>query len=203
MLRGKVFFSVNNYCKEMKNMPETNDTKLYEKIIARREVFRGKLIRVEHWDAELASGRVSLREIVKNANAAAVVPVDADGNVTLVRQYRAAMGEIMMEIPAGKKDSVKEDSLVCAKRELEEETGLSAQNWKLLCDARMSPGFLTEQVSIYLATRLSQGSDHPDEDEYLNVVKMPLGDAVELVRQGKITDAKTVIGLMMAKDCLE
>lgn len=97
-------------------MAETNDSKLYEKILARREVFSGKLIRVEHWDAELASGRVSLREIVKNANAAAVVPVDADGNVTLVRQYRVAMGEIMMEIPAGKKDDIGEDSLVCPTR---------------------------------------------------------------------------------------
>lgn len=183
-------------------MAETNDSKLYEKILSRREVFSGKLIHVEHWDAELASGRVSLREIVKNANAAAVVPVDADGNVTLVRQYRVAMGEIMMEIPAGKKDDISEDSLVCARRELEEETGLTAQNWHLLCDARMSPGFLTEQVSIYLATGLSQGADHPDEDEYLNVVKMPLDEAVALVRAGKITDAKTVIGLMMAKDAL-
>ena len=184
-------------------MPETNDTKLYEKIIARREVFRGKLIRVEHWDAELASGRVSLREIVKNANAAAVVPVDADGNVTLVRQYRVAMGEIMMEIPAGKKDSPDEDALVCAKRELEEETGLRAESWRLLSEARMSPGFLTERVSVYLAQGLSQGQDHPDEDEYLNLVRMPLDEAVERVRRGEITDAKTVIGLMMAADCLK
>ena len=184
-------------------MPEMDDKRLHEEIIGRKEVFRGALVRVEHWDARLASGRTALREIVKNYNAAAIVPVDADGCVTLVRQYRAAMGEIMMEIPAGKKDSPDEDALVCAKRELEEETGLRAENWRLLSEARMSPGFLTERVSIYLATELSQGQDHPDEDEYLNLVRMPLDEAVERVRRGEITDAKTVIGLMMAADYLK
>lgn len=184
-------------------MPEMDDKRLYEEIIGRKEVFRGVLVRVEHWDARLASGRTALREIVKNFNAAAIVPVDAEGRVTLVRQYRAAMGEIMMEIPAGKKDSPDEDALVCAKRELEEETGLRAENWRLLSEARMSPGFLTERVSIYLATGLSQGQDHPDEDEYLNLASMPLDEAVERVRRGEITDAKTVIGLMMAADHLK
>ena len=179
-------------------MPETNDTKLYEKIIARREVFRGKLIRVEHWDAELASGRVSLREIVKNANAAAVVPVDADGNVTLVRQYRAAMGEIMMEIPAGKKDSPDEDALVCAKREMEEETGLHADHWEKLSHVVTTPGFCTEMIGLYLATGLSQHQDHPDPDEFLHVEKMPLRQAVDRVMSGEFRDAKTALGLLMA-----
>lgn len=184
-------------------MAEKNDQKLFEKIVGKREVFRGKLVRIEHWDAETASGRIALREIVHNSNAAAVVPVDDEGCVTLVRQYRIAMQRIMMEIPAGKKDDPEEDALLCAKRELEEETGLQAKNWKLLTHARMSPGFLTECVSIYLATGLSQGCDHPDEDEYLNLVRMPLEEAIALVRAGEIDDAKTVAGLLLAQDALK
>lgn len=183
-------------------MAEKNDQKLFERVVDRREVFSGKLVRIEHWDAQLASGRIALREIVHNSNAAAVVPVDAQGRVTLVRQYRIAMQRIMMEIPAGKKDAPEEDPLLCAQRELEEETGLRAKSWRLLTNARMSPGFLTECVSIYLATDLSQGEDHPDEDEYLNVVRMPLEEAVALVHAGEIDDAKTVAGLLLAKDVL-
>lgn len=183
-------------------MAETTDEKLFENVLARREVFDGALVRVEHWDAELYGGKRALREIVHNANAAAIVPVDKNGRVTLVRQYRVAMGRVMMELPAGKKNGEDEDPLVCARRELEEETGLRAQNWRLLCQAKMSPGFLTECVSIYLATGLSQGQDHPDDDEYLNVLNMPLEDALDLVRRGEIDDAKTVAGLFLARDAL-
>lgn len=110
---------------------------------------------------------------------------------------------ILMEIPAGKKDDPREDPLLCAKRELEEETGLRAERFELLTHARMSPGFLTECVSIYLATGLSQGKDHPDEDEYLNVVRMPLDEAVALVASGEIDDAKTIAGLLLARLALK
>ena len=184
-------------------MPEMNDQNLFERVLERREMFRGQLVNVEHWDVELPSGRTAQREIVRNANAAAVVPVDDDGYVTLVRQYRVAMQRILMEIPAGKKDDPREDPLLCAKRELEEETGLRAERFELLTHARMSPGFLTECVSIYLATGLSQGKDHPDEDEYLNVVRMPLDEAVALVASSEIDDAKTIAGLLLARLALK
>ena len=174
------------------------NAELFEKVLAKKEVFRGVLVTVEHWDAEVFGGKKALREVVRHAGAAAIVPVDARGRVTLVEQYRIAMGRAMLELPAGKKDSPDEDGLLCAKRELREETGLTANEWRLLTTIDTSPGFLTERISLYLATGLSQGEACPDEDEYVHAVKMPLQEAVERVARGEITDAKTISGLMMA-----
>ncbi|MCL1964578.1 MAG: NUDIX hydrolase [Firmicutes bacterium] len=171
---------------------------LYERALLKKEVFKGHLISVEHWQAEVHGGHVALREIVKHVGAAAVVPMDAEGNVTLVTQYRIAMGRVMLEIPAGKKDCAQEDPLACAKRELSEETGLTAANWHYLTTIDTSPGFLTERIGLYMATGLSEGETHPDEDEFLGLVRMPLREAVSKVMEGKITDAKTIVGLMMA-----
>jgi len=173
-----------------------------ERALSREEVFKGCLISVEHWQAEVFGGSAALREIVKHPGAAAVVPVDAEGNVTLVTQYRIAMGRVMLEIPAGKKDSPEEDALACARRELGEETGLAAAQWRHLTTIDTSPGFLTERIGLYLATGLTQGETHPDEDERLGIVRMPLSEAVSQVMAGKITDAKTIAGLMMAWEAL-
>lgn len=174
------------------------DEKLYEKTLTKKEIFQGVLVSVEHWEAELHDGRKALREIVKHVGAAAVVPLDELGNVTLVRQYRIAMGRVLTEIPAGKKDSPAEDPLQCARRELAEETGLRAANWRHLTTIDTSPGFLTERIGLYLATGLSQGETNPDEDEYLGLVRMPLEEAVQSVMRGEIADAKTAVGLLMA-----
>lgn len=179
------------------------DEKLFERVLSTQEVFRGPLISVEHWQAELYGGKVALREIVRHVGAAAVVPVDAAGNVTLVTQYRIAMGRVMLEIPAGKKDSPEEDAFICAQRELSEETGLTAENWRFLTTIDTSPGFLTERIGLFLATGLSQGETHPDEDEFLGLSKMPLSTAVEKVMAGEITDSKTIAGLMMAWQAMQ
>lgn len=176
--------------------------RLYERVVNTREVFRGPLISVEHWEAELYGGRRALREIVRHVGAAAVVPVDDTGHVTLVTQYRIAMGRVMLEIPAGKKDDPDEDALCCAKRELREETGLTAESWRHLTTIDTSPGFLTERIGLYLATGLSQGPSHPDEDEFLGLVKLPLSEAVQKVMAGEITDGKTIAGLLMAANAL-
>ncbi|MDR0898480.1 MAG: NUDIX hydrolase [Oscillospiraceae bacterium] len=172
--------------------------RLWEKIIARQTAFHGRLIQVEEWQVELCDGKTARREIVRHVGAAAVVPVDAAGNVTLVWQYRVAMGRVMLEIPAGKKDSPEEDALVCARRELSEETGYTAQNFRLLTTIDTSPGFLTERIGLYLATELLEGDTHPDEDEFLSLVRMPLSEAVRQVMAGEITDAKSIAGLLMA-----
>lgn len=175
-----------------------NDNMLMEKVLSRKEVFKGILVTVEQWEAELANGAHAPREIVRHVGAAAVVPVDDAGNVTLVRQFRIAMGRVLTEIPAGKKDSPEEDPLACAKRELSEETGFDASNWRHLTTIDTSPGFLTERIGLYLATGLIQGETHPDEDEFLGLVKMPLKEAVARVMAGEIADAKTAVGLLMA-----
>lgn len=174
------------------------EDRLYEKALKKKEMFQGVLVSVEHWDVALPDGREALREIVRHVGGAAVVPLDEKGNVTLVRQYRVAMGRVMTEIPAGKRDGPDEDPLLCVQRELAEETGLRAANWQYLTKMDTSPGFLTEHIWLYLATGLSQGETHPDEDEFLGLVRMPLEEAVGQVMRGELSDAKTAVGLLMA-----
>ena len=161
-------------------------------------IYDGKIIRVERWRVSLPDGREAAREVVIHKGAAAIVPVDAQGMVTLVRQHRVALDTFTWEIPAGKLDSVSEDPLDCAKRELEEETGLRAANWRRLSHVITTPGFCTEQISIYLATELSQHEAHADQDEFLRLQKMPLDEAVNRVMAGEFRDAKTCLGLLMA-----
>lgn len=161
-------------------------------------IYDGKIIRVEKWRVSLPDGREAAREVVIHKGAAAIVPVDAQGMVTLVRQHRVALDTFTWEIPAGKLDSVSEDPLDCAKRELEEETGLRAANWRRLSHVITTPGFCTEQISIYLATELSQHEAHADQDEFLRLQKMPLDEAVNRVMAGEFRDAKTCLGILMA-----
>lgn len=161
-------------------------------------IYDGKIIRVEKWRVSLPDGREAAREVVIHKGAAAIVPVDAKDMVTLVRQHRVALDTFTWEIPAGKLDSVSEDPLDCAKRELEEETGLRAANWRRLSHVITTPGFCTEQISIYLATELSQHEAHADQDEFLRLQKMPLDEAVNRVMAGEFRDAKTCLGLLMA-----
>jgi len=161
-------------------------------------IYDGKIIRVEKSRVSLPDGREAAREVVIHKGAAAIVPVDAQGMVTLVRQHRVALDTFTWEIPAGKLDSVSEDPLDCAKRELEEETGLRAANWRRLSHVITTPGFCTEQISIYLATELSQHEAHADQDEFLRLQKMPLDEAVNRVMAGEFRDAKTCLGLLMA-----
>ena len=178
------------------------DDTLRETFLHGKEVFHGKLINVEHWMVSLPDGREALREVVKHNGAVAIVPVDASGNVTLVRQHRIAAGRFTWEIPAGKLDTPDEDHFSAAQRELEEETGLRAENWKKLTHIDTTPGFCTERIALYLATGLSQHHAHPDSDEFLHLTTLPLHEAVALCMAGEIRDAKTIVGLMMAAQAL-
>lgn len=178
------------------------DDELREDYLSGETVFQGKIIRVEHWQVGLPNGKTALREIVRHNGAAAIVPVDEDGNVTLVRQHRVAAGRFTWEIPAGKLDSPEEDPFLAAKRELEEETGLQAEHWRLLTRIDTTPGFCTERIALYLATGLSQHATHPDADEFLHLKKMPLEDAARLCLEGQLRDSKTIIGLLMAQQLL-
>lgn len=178
------------------------DQQLKETYLSSEEIFTGKIIHVEKWQVRLPDGNTAPREIVLHPGAAAVVPVDEDGNVTLVRQHRVAIDKTTFEIPAGKLDLKGEDPFVCAKRELEEETGLHAENWQLLTTLATTPGFCNERIAIYLATGLTQHEQHTDEDEFLNLVKMPLQEAVAHCMNGHFTDGKTIVGLLMAQRIL-
>lgn len=180
-----------------------DDKKLYEEVLSKEEIYEGKIFRVEKWQAKLPNDRIAPREIVLHKGAAAIVPVDSEGYVTLVRQYRIASGVSLLEIPAGKKDSAEEDFLVCAQRELAEETGYRAKTWRHLTTLHTSPGFLTETIGLFLATDLTAGETNPDEDEFLNLYRMPLSEAVQRVLSGEITDSKTICGLLMAWELLK
>ncbi|MBQ7454982.1 MAG: NUDIX hydrolase [Clostridia bacterium] len=175
-----------------------NDRALEEVFLSSEQVFHGCLIDVEHWQVRLPDGQQALREVVLHRGAAAIVPLDDAGNVTLVRQHRIAAGRFTWEIPAGKLDHVGEDMLDCARRELEEETGLRAANFRLLTVLDTTPGFCNERIGIYLATGLSQHAMHTDADEFLNVAAFPLSEAVRRVMAGEIRDSKTAVGLLMA-----
>ena len=178
------------------------DESLRENFISSEEIYPGKIIRVEKWHVKLPTGDTAMREIVRHNGASAIVPVDDNGMVTLVRQYRAAIGQCTWEIPAGKLDSASEDPFSAAKRELEEETGLQADQWRKLTAIYTTPGFCNERITIYLATGLSQRNAHPDADEFLGITRIPLKEAVSYCMTGEFQDGKTVIGLLMAQQAL-
>jgi len=184
----------------MNAMPNPSDDGLVETILERKRVFDGLIIGVDHAVAELPNGRLARREIAVHAGASAVVPVDRHGNVYLVRQFRAPIGRVLLEIPAGKLDRPGEDRLTAAKRELKEETGFQAARWTHLTDIVTTPGFCDERISLYLARDLAAGDAKPDEDEFLNLVRVPLEDACRMVLSGEIGDAKTVCAVMLARE---
>lgn len=164
-------------------------------------LYDGKIIRVERMDVRLYDGRVSKREVVRHSGGCAVVAVDEYGRIPLVEQYRIAIGRTTLELPAGKVDAG-EDPLVCARRELSEETGLRAQRWQKLCDSLSSPGFTDEVLHIYLAQGLTAGAQHLDEGEYLHVKWVDLNEAVDMALAGQLADGKTLTGLIMAQRVL-
>jgi ADP-ribose pyrophosphatase len=157
-----------------------------------REVFRGKLIRVEveRWPG-------GDREVVHHPGACAVVAVTETGDVLLVRQLREAVGQALLEIPAGIYDVEGEDPAACAARELMEETGYRAADLRPLATIYTSPGFADERIDLFMARAEQAGG--PGE-EAVEVVRMPFAEALAAVRDGRIRDAKTVCGLLMLED---
>lgn len=172
--------------------------RLTEKFLSKEVVFPGKIIRLEHWQVELPNGEHALREVACHPGASAIVALDDQGQIILVRQHRIAVGRLTLEIPAGKLDAPDEDPFLCAQRELSEETGLTASSWRKLTCLETTPGFCNERIHIYLATGLEQGDSHPDEDEFVDVTRMPLAQAVAHVMNGDFRDGKTTLAIMMA-----
>ena len=179
-----------------------NDSALREIPFEKETIYTGRILRVEQWQVTCPNGHAAPREIVLHNGAAAIVPVFENGDTLLVRQHRVSVDCVTLEIPAGKLDSAQENPLDCAVRELEEETGLCAAHMTPLTSVLTTPGFCTEQIAIYLAQGLSQGETHPDEDEFLELVRLPLDEAVARVMRGEIRDGKTICGLLMAREAL-
>ena len=172
------------------------DDALRETYLSKEELYQGKIIRVERWQVALPNGKTAAREIVVHNGAAAIVPIDSEGNVTLVRQHRIAAGRFTWEIPAGKLDSPAEDPFAAARRELEEETGYVADRYEPLGTVYPSPGYTDEVIHLYLATGLHKTAAHPDEGEFLHVLRCPLSRLVQQALAGELPDAKTQIAIL-------
>lgn len=166
-----------------------------ETMLESREIFNGRVIRVTVDKVQLEDGTTSTREIVHHHGGACILPVDADGSVTMVRQFRYAFGEEIWELPAGKLEPG-EDPFESAKRELSEECGLSADNYIDLGVVYPTVGYDSEKIYLWAATGLHKGGQHLDAGEFLDVVRMPFAEALQKVLHGEIKDSKTQIGLM-------
>ena len=174
----------------------TTPNKELPKILSSQKVFDGRVFKVTV-DTISEGDLTYQRDVVHHPGSAVIVPVHDDGTVSLVRQYRHPAVRYLLEVPAGTLADGERPEAGAA-RELEEELGLIADSLEKLTEFFVSPGFLEEKMWVYLATGLSQGKPQPDEDEVLDVVRLPIGDALEMITSGEIQDAKTIIGLILA-----
>jgi len=172
---------------------------LSEKTLESQEIFSGRIIKVRIDTVSLPGGGQSTREVVEHAGAVGVVAVDNDNNIIMVRQYRKPVEKVLLEIPAGTMEK-DEDPLVCAQRELKEETGFTAKHWKKILSYYSAPGFTDEYLHLYLASGLTGGDIELDEDEFVETVHLPLPEAYQMIFEGKIADGKSIIGIQYAID---
>ena len=175
---------------------------LEEKQISAEYKFKGKIINLRVDEALLPNGATATREVVEHNGGICVVPITENGEVLMVEQYRYPYGEVILEIPAGKRDG-NEEPLEGGKRELREETGAVAENYTFLGELYPTPGYCGEVIYMYLATGLSFGETDPDDDEFLNVKKIPLEKAVDMIMKGEIKDAKTQTAILKVERMLK
>lgn len=166
-----------------------------ETIVKTEHIYDGKIVKLDVHDVRLPDGEHSKREIVRHPGAVAIVPLDEDQNVLMVRQFRLAAGKVMLEIPAGTLDT-DEPPEACAIRELQEEIQYKPGRLESLSGVYTAPGYTTEFIHLFLATELSPSILESDTDEFIEIERMPLRDAVAMVDRGVITDSKTVTGLL-------
>ena len=168
-----------------------DDKAFEEKQLSSELIFDGKVLHVYRDVIGLPSGKEGFREYCRHGGAVCVVPLTDEGEVVCVRQYRYAVGKVVLEIPAGKLDSPDEDPLEAAVRELREETGYRDATVTSIGNLYTSPALLSEVIYMYLAENMTPGDTDPDDDELLEIVKIPLEDMVAMILRGEIMDAKT------------
>ena len=174
---------------------------LFEKQIASKQIFDGKVVKLFVDDIELPNGKGAFREVVKHPGAVCVIPITDDGEVIMVKQFRYPFSSVLLEIPAGKLEP-NEDPLDAVKRELEEESGVVAENIEFIGMTYTTVAFTDEKIYTYMATGLTFKESHPDEDEFLEVVKLPLDTLVNMVMSGEIKDSKTQVAILKAERLL-
>ena len=183
--------------KYSKDISELIETKVSSELL-----YDGKVIRVFRDVICLPNGKEALREYNRHVGAVCIIPITDNGDVICVRQYRYAVGRDILEIPAGKLDFPGEDPLHAALRELREETGATCEKITYLGEYLGSPAILDECIHMYMAEGLSFGEDDPDEDEFIESVRLPLSELVEMVMRGDIPDGKTQIAALRAEKML-
>ncbi|MDO5414986.1 MAG: NUDIX hydrolase [Bacillota bacterium] len=172
-----------------------------EKKISSQRIYEGAILNVRRDKVTAVKGE-AYREIIEHNGAVAMVAITDDGNIVMVEQFRYACGRPVLEIPAGKIDAGETDPAAVAVRELREETGYSADKVILLGKINTSAAYSEEMISVYAMTGLTPGEQDLDEDEALNVIEMPFGEAYDMAASGKLIDAKTIAALLMAKEQL-
>lgn len=179
-----------------------SDSDLSEKPLSSKTVYQGRLLNVKEDRVLLPNGKEGGREYIVHPGAVAVVPILEDGRVLLERQHRYPLRCDVIEIPAGKLDAG-EEVLACGKRELVEETGYEAEEWLLLTTMHPCIAYSDEAIAIYLAKGLRHVGHRRDEDEFLDLLSLPLDEALAWVRDGRISDSKSIIGLLWADRVLQ
>ncbi len=170
---------------------------LFEKTTSSTEIYKGKVFTVTRDDVELSNGYKTIREVVRH-NGGVVIAAEKDNKILLVKQFRYPTGEVLYELPAGKLDKANEDVLSAAKRELEEETGHTAETWQELGYIWTSPGFCSEKLYLFKAENLNFKGQHLDEGEILDYIAIEKEEVFQMVKDGRISDAKSLSALMRA-----
>ncbi len=172
------------------------------KLVKSEPVFQGRTFKLRRDAVQMPNGHETTLDIVEHGGSVVMVPVDEDGNIVFVRQYRHAAGLDLLELPAGTRDGA-EPPEICAAREMREETGMAAARLQKLGAFYLAPGYSTEFMYVYLATKLSPSPLPADEDEFLQVQKIPAKQAMEMVGNGELQDAKSLAALLLAREYLE
>ena len=166
-------------------------------------LLQGRTFRIRRDLLKTPDGRETKLEIIEHGGSVVVIPVDAEGNMLFVRQYRHAAGRDLLELPAGTRDSADEPYEECAAREIREETGMEAGTLTKVGEFFLAPGYSTEFMGVFLATDLRHNPLDPDADEFLSVEKMPVKEAFAMVMRGDMPDAKSLAALLLARPQLE
>lgn len=172
-----------------------------EKKISSRAAYRGRLLKVNEDEVRLPDGSTALREYILHPGAAIILPLFEDGSVLLERQFRYPLGQHFYELPAGKLEAG-EPPIETAKRELLEETGYTAGEWRELARVHPCIGYSNEQIDFFVARKLEFKGARLDEGEFLETLRMPLAEAINWIRHGRISDTKTMMGLFWAEKLL-
>lgn len=162
-----------------------------EKILNEQINYEGNFLKVSNVEVKLPDGNLATRDVIRHPGASAILPITEDGKIILVKQFRTALNRILLEVPAGKLEKG-EKPLICAQRELEEETGFKANNFEYLGKICTVPGFCDEIIHLYLATGIEKGIKGGDDDEFTEIVMVTIEEMKEMVKSGDIIDTKTI-----------